>query len=209
VDGTYSRTYEGTGLGLALVRRMVELQGGEVTVRSKPGEGTRFTCRFADCLRSRVQPIKDRLREAESAPEMPSPRVDDDREAGRTILIVEDNSLNRKLARNVLKTHGYRILEAESAEIALKLLAAHRPDLVLMDLQLPGLDGLELTRRLTADPRNVGMPIVALTAHALEADEEKARAAGCVGFITKPIRLSEFPGQVAAHLPVAVESPVG
>jgi len=209
VDGTYSRNYEGTGLGLALVRRMVELQGGEVTVQSKPGEGTRFSCRFADCLRSRVQPIKELLRETESAPEMPSSRVADGCEAERTILIVEDNPLNRKLARNVLKTHGYRILEAESAEIALKLLAAHRPDLVLMDLQLPGLDGLELTRRLTADPKNEGMPIVALTAHALEGDEEKARAAGCVGFITKPIRLSEFPGQVAAHLQAAVESPVG
>ena len=206
VDGTYSRNYEGTGLGLALVRRMVELQGGEVQVESTPGDGTRFTCRFADCLRAGTKPLRELLQKAEPVYKVPDAQPATEREGERTILIVEDNPLNRKLARNVLKSSGYRILEAESGEIALELLATHRPDLVLMDLQLPGLDGLELTRRLTADPANAGMPIVALTAHALEADEEQARAAGCVGFITKPIRLSEFPAQVAAHLSGRVEA---
>jgi len=206
VDNTYSRNYEGTGLGLALVRRMVELQGGEVSVESTQGEGTRFTCRFADCLRARIEPIKELLQPAEAAYVVPDEQPVEKRDDERTILIVEDNPLNRKLARNVLKSHGYRILEAESGEIALELLATHRPDLVLMDLQLPKLDGLELTRRLLADPANAGLPIVALTAHALEADAEQARAAGCVGFITKPIRLSEFPGQVSAHLSSTVKS---
>ena len=74
-------------------------------------------------------------------------------------------------------------------------------DLVLMDIQLPGMDGLEITRRLKADPRTAGIPVVALTAHAQENDEARAREAGCEGYITKPIRLAQFPAQVEAYLP--------
>ncbi len=193
VDGSYSRNYEGTGLGLALVRRMVELQGGEVSVRSTPGQGSRFTCRYPCCL---VET------EREGAPDGPEPATEAAAAPsdGRTILVVEDNPINRKLARNVLRSRGYRVFEATTGEEALKLLQERSTDLVLMDIQLPGMDGLEVTRRLKANPSTADLPIVALTAHAREADEEIAREAGCVGYITKPIRLHRFPGQIAAYL---------
>jgi CheY-like chemotaxis protein len=119
---------------------------------------------------------------------------------GRTVLVVEDNPVNRKLARNVLRSRGYRVLEADTGEEGIELARRERPHLILMDLQLPGLDGMEATRRLKADPATRDIPVVALSAHAQEADEERAREAGCAGYISKPIRLSRFPQQVRSFL---------
>ena len=104
------------------------------------------------------------------------------------------------MARSALRSHGYVVYEATTGEEALELLARQGADLILMDIQLPGMDGLEVTRRLKADPRTAGIPIVALTAHVKEADEVMAKAAGCAGYITKPIRLARFPIQVASYL---------
>jgi CheY-like chemotaxis protein len=191
VDGSYSRSYEGTGLGLALVRRMTELQGGEVSAESSPGQGSTFTCRF----RERVlesEPLAERTPQVE-APSAP-------RGGGRTVLIVEDNPMNRKLARNALRSRGFEVLEATTGEEALTLLSRRVADLVLMDLQLPDMDGLEVTRRLKADERTAALPVVALTAHVREVDEQRALEAGCIGYITKPIRLAQFPEQVASCL---------
>ena len=193
VDGSYARTYEGTGLGLALVRCMVELHGGKVSLESIPGQGSRFTCRYPGCLIEAEQLV-------ETTAVLPTIDAEAPVRDGRTILVVEDNPMNRKLARNVLRSRGYRVLEATTGEEALQLLQERSPDLVLMDLQLPGMDGLEVTRKLKANPRTADLPVVALTAHARETDEENARQAGCVGYITKPIRLHKFPGQIAAYL---------
>ena len=115
-------------------------------------------------------------------------------------MVVEDNPVNRKLARNVLRSRGFEVFEAESGEEALRMLRGRPTDIVLMDLQLPGMDGLEVTRRLKQDPLTADLPVVALTAHAHAEDETRARAAGCVGYITKPIRLSQFPAQVESYL---------
>jgi CheY-like chemotaxis protein len=119
--------------------------------------------------------------------------------SGRHIVLVEDNPVNRKLVRNVLHSQGHHVLEAQNGEDALALLRQCPADLVLMDIQLPGMDGLEVTRRLRSDPRTCALPVVALTAHAQEADEQRAREAGCVGYITKPIHLSSFTGQLEAY----------
>jgi signal transduction histidine kinase len=192
VDGSYARNYGGTGLGLALVRSMVRMQGGEISVASTPGVGSRFTCRFLGCMRDQV-PEQSRRRETVPAA---TPRG-----SGRTILVVEDNPINRKLARNVLRSRGYRVLEAVSGEEGLSLLANEAVDLILMDIQLPGMDGLEITRMLKADPSTAGIPVVALTAHVQANDEARAFEAGCKGYITKPIRLARFPAQVEAYLP--------
>ena len=191
VDGSYSRTYSGTGLGLALVRKMIKMLDGDIEVDSAPGEGTRFKIRFPDAV----------LEEAPQKPK-PKPAPADDRPVSNesTILVVEDNAVNRKLARNVLRSRGYRVLEATTGEEALKMLERQRPDLVLMDLQLPGMDGLEVTRRIKRDPAISDLPVVALTAHVQEADERRALDAGCVGYITKPIRLAQFPKQVESYL---------
>ena len=102
------------------------------------------------------------------------------------VLIVEDNPANLLLARAVLQRAGYRTAEAHSAEEALDLVRTGRPDAILMDVQLPGEDGLSLTRRLKADPSTAAIPIVALTAHAMPEDRARAEAAGCDGYIAKP-----------------------
>lgn len=116
------------------------------------------------------------------------------------ILIVDDNPQNLKLARIVLEAEGYAVRTAVSAEQVLELLADRVPRLILMDLQLPGMDGLELTRRLKADPRYAAIVIVALTAYAMKGDDAKAFAAGCDGYITKPIDTIALAAAVADHL---------
>jgi two-component system cell cycle response regulator len=123
------------------------------------------------------------------------------------ILVVDDNALNRKLACDLLSLEGYRVQQAADALEALELLAAGAPpDLVLMDISLPGMDGLTLTRQLKSQPRYAAMPVVALTAFAMKGDEEKAYAAGCSGYITKPIDTRRFPQLVAQALQVAIDA---
>ena len=116
------------------------------------------------------------------------------------VLIVDDNPQNLKLARLLLIAEGYDARTAVDAEHALTLLEEFRPRLILMDIQLPGMDGLELTRRLKARPETQKIVIVALTAYAMKGDEEKARAAGCDGYIAKPIDVRTLPGAVARYL---------
>ncbi|HEY3886423.1 MAG TPA: response regulator [Vicinamibacterales bacterium] len=120
--------------------------------------------------------------------------------AGESILIVDDNAQNLKLARVILAAEGYDVRTAVDAEDALRLLQSYAPYLILMDLQLPGMDGLELTRQLKADPARHGLIIVALTAYAMKGDEEKALAAGCDGYVTKPIDPEAFARVVADYL---------
>jgi two-component system cell cycle response regulator len=116
------------------------------------------------------------------------------------ILVVEDNPTNLKLASDVLEFEGYDILKAVNAEEAQVVLAATLPDLILMDIALPGMDGLTLTRKLKADERTRGIRIVALTAFAMKGDDQKAFDAGCDGYITKPIDTRTLPDQVAGFL---------
>lgn len=123
------------------------------------------------------------------------------------ILIVDDNPTNLKLARIVLEAEGYSTVTATDAPAALRVLERCRPAIVLMDLQLPGMDGLELTRALRKDPRWEGTWIVALTAFAMKGDEQKALEAGCDGYLTKPLDLDKFSGLVARLSSSARRSP--
>jgi CheY-like chemotaxis protein len=127
--------------------------------------------------------------------------------AGEPILIVDDNAANLRLARMLLAGEGYEVRTAGDAEEALRVLQSFRPRLILMDLQMPGMDGLELTRRLKADPAMRGVLILALTAYAMKGDEEKARAAGCDGYVPKPIDTRALPVLIARHLGNAQEPP--
>jgi two-component system, cell cycle response regulator DivK len=120
--------------------------------------------------------------------------------SGESILIIDDNPVNLKLARVLLRAAGYHVETASDADGALTLLETFRPRLILVDIQLPGIDGLELTRRLKADPDTRDITIVALTAYAMKADDEKARAAGCDGYLTKPLDTRAFPSIVAGFL---------
>ena len=116
------------------------------------------------------------------------------------ILIVEDNPRNLKLVRDVLNHVGYRTIEAENAEAALALARTRHPRLILMDIQLPGVDGVEALARLRADPATAGIRVAALTAFAMKADRERFLAAGFDGYVEKPLDVHAFPGQVAALL---------
>ena len=121
--------------------------------------------------------------------------------AGRLILIVEDNQKNLKLVRDVLQFHGFRTLEAINGEEAVVMAREHLPDLVLMDIALPGIDGVEATRQLKADPSTAATPIVALTASVMETDRARFGAAGFAGLIAKPIDVLTFPAQVLRYCP--------
>ena len=116
------------------------------------------------------------------------------------ILIVDDNPQNLKLAKVILAGEGYDVETAIDAEDAMRMLASFAPRLILMDLQLPRMDGLELTRRIKADPARRAMIIIALTAYAMKGDEEKALAAGCDGYLSKPIDIDGLLRVVAEHL---------
>ena len=119
------------------------------------------------------------------------------------ILIVEDNAGSLMLATVMLETEGFRVAGAGSAEEARDVLATTTPDLILMDIQLPGMDGLEFTRELKADPDTAAIPVIALTAQVMPIYERAARAAGCEGFIAKPIDTRALADQVRRYLAVA------
>ena len=116
------------------------------------------------------------------------------------ILIVEDNARNLKLVRDVLNHVGYRTLEAATAEDGLALAREERPGLVLMDIQLPGMDGVEALARLRSDPATAGARVLALTAFAMKDDRERFLAAGFDGYLEKPISVKEFAGQVRSYV---------
>jgi CheY-like chemotaxis protein len=119
---------------------------------------------------------------------------------GHTILIIEDNPMNMELATDLLEAAGYSLVQASDAEAGITLATAELPDLILMDIALPGMDGLQATQILRQDPRTCRIPIVALTAHAMKGDAEKAADAGCVGYLAKPIDTRSFVQTVAQFI---------
>ncbi len=120
--------------------------------------------------------------------------------ANELILIVEDNEKNRRLARDILQVKGYRILEAETAEIGLELAPKEKPDLVLMDIQLPGMNGIQALKKLRADEATRAIPVLAFTASVMPQDRREIMEAGFDGFLAKPINLKEFIASVAKAL---------
>ena len=114
----------------------------------------------------------------------------------KRILVVEDQPDNRRILRDLLTSAGYQIIQAEDGEAALAAVARDRPDLILMDIQLPLLDGYEVTRRIKADPALRAIPIIVVTSYALSGDENKARAAGCDAYVTKPYSPRELLGLI-------------
>ncbi len=111
---------------------------------------------------------------------------------GKTILVVEDDAVSRKLVRDVLRANGYEVAEAETGEAGLAIAREAAIDLVVMDVQLPGMDGLEAIRRLRAAAATAAVPVVAVTAHAMPGDEDRILASGCDRYMAKPLRFGEF-----------------
>ena len=125
--------------------------------------------------------------------------------AGERILLVDDNGQNRRLVQFLLKSRGYIVYEATTGQEALELARTHLQDLIFMDLQLPGLDGLTVTKILKENDLTRQIPVIALTAFAMQGDREKALQAGCDGYIAKPIDTKSFPAAVSQYLATAGE----
>jgi PAS domain S-box-containing protein len=209
IDSGLARKYDGTGLGLALVKLLVELHGGTVAVASCVGRGSRFTVWLP------VRPTEDAVvalpaadtdlaadhAPGASGPTFPEPSPGVPRAATPArVLVVEDNAANMRFAQFLLNAAGHVVLTATDAETALTLARAEQPALILMDIQLPGMDGLAATALLKHDPVTCAIPVIALTALAMKGDEERIRVAGCDGYIAKPMRHEEFLAVVAAQL---------
>lgn len=124
--------------------------------------------------------------------------------AGQKILIVEDNPMNMELVTDLLEASRYVVIQAGAAEEGVELARDESPDLILMDISLPGMDGLQATGVLKHDPKTKDIPVITMTAHAMKGDEEKALAAGCAGYITKPIDTREFPKEIDRFIGSAV-----
>ena len=118
----------------------------------------------------------------------------------KTVLIVEDNELNMKLFHDLLEAHGYNVIEARNGSQAIELANENLPDLILMDIQLPEVSGLEVTQRLKADEKLASIPVIAVTAFAMKGDEERIREGGCEDYIAKPISVSSFLEKVKRYL---------
>jgi signal transduction histidine kinase/ActR/RegA family two-component response regulator len=176
VQAADDRPFEGTGLGLALVRRLVGLHGGAIKVDSQLGRGTTMTVT------------------------LPLHGLRPDGRTRNRILVIEDNPSSLELSTLVLSGQGFLVDTATDGQQGLQKAKAQAYDLILMDVQLPGIDGLTVTRLLKADPRTAHTPIVALSARAMVGDEKEALEAGCSGYITKPIEVKNFVSVVTEYL---------
>ncbi|MBF0159591.1 MAG: response regulator [Magnetococcales bacterium] len=182
-DSSVTRKYGGTGLGLAICRQLVTMMGGHIWAESRLGQGStfHFTARFGSC--DEVDGV------SHPAAEQPTDRAAVTRQVGGSlILLVEDNALNREVARGLLERVGVVVAEAHDGQEALAMVAQSHYDAVLMDVQMPIMDGIAATRQIRHDPRYQTLPIIAMTAHAMEGDRQKCLLAGMNDYLTKPIR---------------------
>ena len=190
VDSSLTRRHEGTGLGLALVRKLAELHGGSVSVESEVGKGSLFTVMI---------PWRQRIEEsdAEGTPMMLSELSESvisgsESSPRRRILLAEDNPVSSGIAQDYLEHLGYEVIPAYHGGEVIEIADKFHPDLILTDIQMPMMDGMEVIRRLRKKPEFVNTPIIALTALAMSGDRERCIEAGADEYMTKPFKLSSL-----------------
>lgn len=188
IDSSLNRTQAGTGLGLVMVKQIVELHGGSVGVESSLGIGSCFTVRLPyEPSLAQISPPATL-----SPPQTAVDAVDSPAEIAPLLLMAEDNPDNISTFSSYLTAQGYRLLIAHDGEEAVALAKARCPDLILMDIQMPNMDGFEAMRQIRAVPQLANVPIIALTALAMKGDLERCMAAGATHHLTKPIKLKQL-----------------
>jgi len=184
VDSSISRNFQGTGLGLAIANRMIELMGGKLTIQSTPGEGSVFS--FEIWVSTVENPELIEHKKELSWKDIKEKRT----QLPLNMLLVEDNELNLQLMRMMFEQLGFDFEIAKNGQQALEMIQKKSYDVVLMDVQMPVLNGIDATREIRKDPRNKGLFIIGLSANVFEDDEKKAKESGMDDYLTKPIRLA-------------------
>ncbi|MCK9637991.1 MAG: ATP-binding protein [Methylobacter tundripaludum] len=183
IESAYSGI-EGTGIGLALSKRLVEAMQGVIGVESVVGEGSVFWVEL---------PAAEVVSDCPASVASGADAVQNSYTSVRTLLYVEDNPANLRLVREIIATRtGLKMLDAHTVELGLEIAGIQHPDLILLDINLPGMDGFEALRRLQNDPATSDIPVVAVSANAMERDIEKGMAAGFADYLTKPIQIPRF-----------------
>ncbi len=197
LDGGLSRQHEGSGLGLALVKKMVEMHGGSVEVQSKPGQGSRFS--FVLPWDEKIQ-AGNNLDSLEGSTEMGDTTLEGTSKVRGIVLLAEDHETNILATRDYLGSRGYQVFIARDGREVLSKANEVFPDIILMDIQMPNLNGFDATRRLRADPRFAALPIIALTAFAMFGDRERCLDAGMNEYLSKPFKLKELEQMIEQFL---------
>jgi CheY-like chemotaxis protein len=207
IDSSLSRQYAGTGLGLAIVKQLVELHGGQMTIASEVGQGSCFTVKLP-CSK----PDEGLHRYPKGASNRRSGAPSDSSKQGTVeqplILVVEDNEANILTLSSYLTAKRYQLLLARNGQEAIALLQSTQPDLIVMDVQMPVMDGLEAIYHIRQDHRFTHTPIVALTALAMTGDRDRCLEAGANDYLTKPVRLKQLTATIQQLLQASRESEV-
>jgi len=192
VDSSNTRSYGGAGLGLSITKRLAEMMGGSVGVESTPGSGSTFWVEIPFLIASEAVPDT-----AEAAPVSERPL------AAPRVLVVEDNQVNRLVAERLLRKLGCTVELATNGRQALEKVTAHTFDVILMDVHMPEMDGLEATRLIRSTEHDRRCPIIALTASAMEEDRDRCLSAGMDDFFVKPVQLEDFKRLIEQHSPAS------
>ena len=197
VDSSLSRHYDGTGLGLVLVKRLAEMHGGNVRAESEEGLGSCFTVTLPWKME-----WKDNAENPASEVDLPKPTVAEIRKSvGVRILLAEDNEISVIVVRDYLEHYGYEVFVASDGEQVLPLAEQCNPDLILMDVQMPKLSGVDATLRVRSESKFDSVPILALTALAMPGDHERLLEAGVDDYLSKPVNLQSLTKMIEKHLP--------